>query len=91
MLFLLIAAFASAQLPWRARLGGLLAGTLLVFVLNQGRILALFYAYRSDKALFDLLHGTVAPLLLIALSSLFFLFWLARYGAAAPTAIDARN
>lgn len=90
VLFLLIAAFASAQLPWRARLGGLLAGTLLVFVLNQGRILALFYAYRSDKALFDLLHGTVAPLLLIALSALFFLFWLARYGAAAPTA-DAHH
>jgi len=82
VLFLLIAAFASAQLPWRARLGGLLAGTLLVFVLNQGRILALFYAYRSDKPLFDLLHGTVAPLLLIALSALFFMFWLERYGAA---------
>jgi exosortase/archaeosortase family protein len=81
VLFLLIAAFASAQLPWRARLGGLLAGTLLVFVLNQGRILALFYAYRSDKPLFDLLHGMVAPLLLIALSALFFMVWLERYGA----------
>lgn len=91
VLFLLCAAFASAALPWRARLSGVLAGTLLVFMLNQGRILALFYAYRSDKALFDLLHGTVAPLLLIALSALFFLFWLARYGAAAPTAIDARS
>lgn len=82
VLFLLCAAFASATLPWRARLTGVLAGTLLVFVLNQGRILALFYAYRSDKPLFDLLHGTVAPLLLIALSALFFMFWLGRYGAA---------
>ena len=80
VLFLLLAAFASAALPWRARLGGVLVGTVLVFVLNQGRILALFYAYRSDKALFDLLHGTLAPLLLIACSALFFLFWLKRYG-----------
>ena len=83
VLFLLYAAFASALLPWRARLTGALAGTALVFLLNQGRVLALFYAYRSDKALFDLLHGTVAPLLLIALSALFFLFWLGRYGAPA--------
>jgi len=82
VLFLLYAAFISTLLPWRARLSGMLAGTLLVFVLNQGRILTLFYAYRSDKAWFDLLHGTVAPLLLIALSALFFLFWLERYGAS---------
>ncbi len=80
VLFLLYAAFASAALSWRARMGGALFGSLLVFVLNQGRILALFYAYRSDKALFDLLHGTVAPLLLIACSALFFLFWLQRFG-----------
>ena len=86
VLFLLYAAFASALLPWRARLTGALAGTALVFLLNQGRVLALFYAYRSDKALFDLLHGTVAPLLLIALSALFFLYWLGRYGAPAAPA-----
>ena len=89
VLFLLYAAFASALLPWRAGLAGVLAGTALVFLLNQGRILALFYAYRSDKALFDLLHGTVAPLLLIALSALFFLFWLKRYGA--PAALDSHS
>lgn len=83
VLFLLVAALAAAAVPWRARLGGALAGALLVFVLNQGRILALFYAYRSDKTLFDVLHGTVAPLLLIAGSGLFFLFWLQRYGAPA--------
>ncbi len=80
VLFLLYAAFAAAALPWRARVSGLLAGTLLVYVLNQGRILALFYAYRSDKALFDLLHGTVAPLILIVLTALFFLHWLDRHG-----------
>ena len=80
VLFLLYAAFAAAALPWRARIAGLLAGTLLVYALNQVRIIALFYSYRSDKALFDLLHGTVAPLTLIALTALFFLYWLDRYG-----------
>ena len=89
VLFLLYAAFAAAALPWRARLTGALAGTALVFVLNQGRILALFYAYRADKAWFDLLHGTVAPLLLIALSASFFLFWLNRYGPSET--VDPRS
>ena len=89
VLFLLCAAFASAALPWRARLTGVLAGALLVFALNQGRILALFYAYRSDKALFDLLHGTVAPLVLIVLSALFFLYWLERYGTPATAHTDS--
>ena len=83
VLFLLCAAFASVRMPWRARLAGVLVGTILVFVLNQGRVLALFYAYRSDKALFDLLHGTLAPLLLIALSAVFFFLWVERYGAPA--------
>lgn len=89
VLFLLCAAFASTHLPWRARLAGVSAGAALVFVLNQGRILALFYAFRSDKALFDLLHGTVAPLILIALSALFFFFWVERYGAPATAHSDS--
>lgn len=33
----------------------------------------LFYAFRADKSLFGLLHGTVAPIILIALTALFFL------------------
>lgn len=80
VLFLLYAALAAAMIPWRARLAGLFAGTLLVYALNQARVLALFHAYRSDKALFDLLHGTLAPLVLIACVTLFFLYWLERHG-----------
>lgn len=81
VMFLLYAAFvAAAMLPWRARIAGLLVGTVFVYGLNQVRILALFYAYRSDRALFDLLHGTVAPLALIVLTTLYFLYWLDRYG-----------
>lgn len=86
VMFLLYAAFAAAAMPWRARFMGLFAGTLLVYALNQARVLALFYAYRSDKGLFDLLHGTVAPLALIALTTLFFLFWLERHGPRAESA-----
>ena len=79
VLFLLYAALLAVPLAWRARLLGAMAATLYVYVLNQARIVALFFAYRSDAGLFDALHGMIAPLLLIACSLLFFLYWLHRY------------
>jgi exosortase/archaeosortase family protein len=89
--FLMIAAMLVAPLPLRARLGGLLAGTLVVFVLNQARVVALFYAFRSDKAVFDMLHGIVGPLLLIITAAAFFVIWLNRYASPdiAPAALPA--
>ena len=79
VLFLLYAALLAAPLAWRARLLGAAVATLFVYVLNQARIVALFFAYRADAGLFDALHGTIAPLLLIAFSLLFFLYWMQRY------------
>lgn len=71
VMFLLAAAFAALRLPWRRKLAGLALGLALVFMLNQGRILALFYAYRADRGLFDALHTLVLPVLLIALVTLY--------------------
>ena len=89
--FLMIAAMLVAPLSLRARLGGLLAGTLVVFVLNQARVVALFYAFRSDKAVFDMLHGIVAPLLLIVAAAAFFVVWLNRYAVSPDAAAAARR
>jgi len=72
VMFLLIAAFAAVRLGWRRKLIGLGLGLTLVFVLNQGRILALFYAFRNQRSLFDLLHTTVLPVVLIAAVALYF-------------------
>jgi exosortase/archaeosortase family protein len=66
VLVLILAALMAYPLTWRMRLVGMLGGVGLVFSLNQLRLLALFYSYRADKALFDQLHGLVAPLLLMA-------------------------
>lgn len=71
VMFLLAAAFAALRLPWRRKLTGLALGLTLVFVLNQGRILALFYAYRAERGLFDALHTLILPVLLIALVTLY--------------------
>lgn len=76
VLFLLTAAFCAVHLPLRRRLVGLLLGAALVVALNQCRILALFYAYRANRDLFDLLHTIIAPLVLVGLTGLFFHAWL---------------
>lgn len=75
-LFILLAAFMVAPIPWRSRWGGLLLGCVVVFVINQARILVLFYAYRADHNLFDPLHATVTPIAVILLVCVYFYAWL---------------
>jgi exosortase/archaeosortase family protein len=75
VMFMLVAAFAAVVMPWRTRLLGLGLGILMVFCLNQLRLVGLFYAYRSDPSLFDLLHGTLAPIALVIAVAVYALFW----------------
>jgi exosortase family protein XrtM len=78
VLMLLAAALLVAPIPWRRRLAGLLAGTALVFALNQARVLALFYAFRRHSLWFGQLHGSIAPLVVVLVVALFFLWWMRR-------------
>lgn len=78
IVFMLIAAFSVAPLGWRSRLLGLSLGALWVLALNQVRIVVLFYSVRADKALFAVLHGVVAPLILVGTTCIFFALWLNR-------------
>ena len=78
-LFLLSAAFLAYPFAWPARLLGLGLGVLLVFVLNQARIVALWHAFLHDRALFGVLHGTVLPLALVAVCLVFFMAFVARH------------
>jgi exosortase/archaeosortase family protein len=77
--FLLCAAFAVAPLKWRARAAGLVLGTLLVFGVNQLRILALFYANRNDPEVFNLLHAIVGPIVVIVAVASFFYVWMTHH------------
>jgi exosortase/archaeosortase family protein len=85
--FLLCAAFAVASLTWRARAAGLALGTVLVFAINQLRILALFYANRSDPEVFNLLHAIVGPIVVVVAVACFFYAWMAHHATrlARPT------
>jgi exosortase family protein XrtM len=75
IMFMLVAAFAAACMSWRRKLLGLGLGLVVVFVLNQIRLVGLFYAYRYNSELFGLLHGTVAPIVLVLLVGLYSLAW----------------
>lgn len=77
-LFLVIAAFAVAPLAWRWRLGGMAVAVPVVFVVNQARILTLFYAFRASPPLFDALHATVTPVAVVVLMCCYFYAWLAH-------------
>ena len=77
-LFLIIAAFTVAPLDWRRRLAGVAVGVLVVFGLNQARILTLFYAFRANPPLFDALHATVTPIALLVIVCCYFYAWLAH-------------
>lgn len=80
-LFLLAAAFVAYPLAWRVRGLGIGLGTLLVFGLNQARIVLLWHAFLNDRELFSLLHNTVLPLVMIACCFIFFLVFLSRHDA----------
>ena len=94
VLFLLWAALLAAPLSWRWRLQGAVLGAVWVFALNQLRLLALFYSHRDDRALFNLLHGLVAPGVLVAATVLFVMWVYRRHDQAqgatgCATAADA--
>lgn len=87
-LFLVVAAFTVAPLDWRRRTFGAALGVPVVFAVNQARILTLFYAFRSDPALFASLHATVTPIAVVVLVCCYFYAWLA-YPRRHPMAATA--
>ena len=81
-LFLLLAAIVAFKAPWKHKLKGAVIGTLIIYGLNQGRIIALFFAAWYDRKWFEMLHGTIAPTLIIVLSVIFFLWWSSESGSS---------
>lgn len=77
-ILLLAAAILAYRAPWRQKVIGVLLGTLVIYALNQVRIVSLFYAFHYDREIFNALHGYVAPVILIILGGLYFLWWLSR-------------
>lgn len=83
IMFMLIAAIFIAPATLRAKLLGIGIGCLYIFGLNQIRLVTLFYVLRTDKTWFEVAHGTLFPIFLVALTALFFGLWLSKYAKRA--------
>jgi len=78
VVLLLAAAMLAFGTGWRHRLIGIVMGSAFVYLLNQGRVVGLFYCLRYRPSLFESLHGYVAPTLVVALAAVFFMMWISH-------------
>ncbi len=85
VLFMLIAAILGFGATVRQTLVGLVLGTLTVYVINQVRIVGLFYVIEHNRMWFPPVHTYFAPTLIIFLIAGFFLAW-THWATSASTA-----
>lgn len=71
LLLLLTSAFLVAPISLKWRIIGWGLGLALAWLLNVGRLVALFYAWRADPGTFDLLHNYIGPVFLILVLCLY--------------------
>jgi exosortase family protein XrtM len=75
-ILLFAAAVLAFPAPWRKKPAGLLLGLVWVFLLNQARIVSLFFILRHRPQWFEAMHGTIAPIFIIIAGGIVFSFWL---------------
>lgn len=73
--FMLLAAVLGFGATIRQTIVGLILGTLTVYIINQIRIVGLFYLVEWDRTLFPVVHTYYAPTLIVFLIAGFFLLW----------------
>ena len=88
LLFLLIAALIAFPFSRRVRWVGIATGIVLVFLLNQVRLLALFYSFRSNPVVFGQIHGLAGPLGLVIVLVAFFVLLLRWDRHRHPSAVQ---
>lgn len=74
--FLISAAILAFRAGWQRTLSGLLLALLLVYALNQLRVIGLFFILIHQPEWFTPLHTFYIPSLLIVIAGLFYLNWL---------------
>lgn len=71
LLLLMTSAFLVAPLRLKWRISGWLLGLALAWLLNVGRLVALFFTWRTSPFAFDLLHNYIGPVFLILILALY--------------------
>lgn len=75
---LLVAAVLAFPAPWRLRCYGLLAGGVIIQVLNIVRFISLFYLGQYSRTWFDFAHGYLWESLLVLDTMVVFWIWVNR-------------
>lgn len=86
--FLLMAAVLAFPTSLKRKLLGMLGALGLAYLLNQVRVVGLYFvaAYRHEW--FDLLHNFLIPTFIIVVCCLFFAWWVTRSAGAPPAPAD---
>ena len=80
-LFLIIAATIAFSCSIKHKLVGLLSGVALVYLLNQIRIVGLYFVVAYQRSWFEPIHTYFAPSLIVLICILYFAWW-SIYGQA---------
>ncbi len=89
MFLMLAAGILAFPASWRRRAQGLLAGSVLAYMLSVGRLMALYYILSYSPHAWEALHGLVLPLGPIIVMALYFLGW-SSGGSPAPVSSESR-
>ena len=73
--FLLMAAILAFSAPWKQKLLGVAASLLLLYVINQLRVISLYFVVVYQRGWFQMLHTYFAPTLIIIVCCIFFVWW----------------
>ena len=87
ILFLLLAVMLALPGSWLGKLQRILAMSILVLTLNIVRIVLLVMIARYHRQYFDLVHGFIAPLIMIAVSMLILLATPSKIKTAMPATL----
>ena len=73
---LLIAAISAYQSKFNKKLSGILIGTIVLFLVNQFRIIGLFFFNNNLPDYFNLMHNDVFPIITVIISGFLFYSWI---------------
>lgn len=74
-IFMLAAAILAAPAAWRRKALGLLTGTLLMYLVNLLRLVALYFVISRHGEWFLVVHTYLAPAVIISVACLYYAFW----------------
>jgi len=88
---ILVAALLAFPMGLRGKIGGVLAGALVIYGSNLFRIVGLYYVLKYRPEFFDLAHIYAGQVFIIFIALMFFVFWTSRGGSVWKLRSDARG